>query len=95
MEKLILALETEYPLRSIIHSPDALSKVTKWAIELGQYEIVYCPRTSIKTQALVDFVAKFTLITQSTREIYMDESSSIHEANTGMVLQTSDNFIHA
>ncbi|KAM1375940.1 hypothetical protein ACFX14_037622 [Malus domestica] len=32
----------------------------KWALELGQYGLVFRPRTVIKAQALADFVAEFT-----------------------------------
>ena len=32
----------------------------KWAVELGQFDIKFQPRTAIKAQALADFVAEFT-----------------------------------
>ena len=32
----------------------------QWAIELSQFDIEYRPRTAIKAQAPVDFIAKFT-----------------------------------
>ncbi|KAM2908832.1 hypothetical protein COP2_048302 [Malus domestica] len=51
---------TQYPLRSILHGPDASQRVMKWALELGQYGLVFQPRTAIKAQALADFVAEFT-----------------------------------
>ncbi|XP_074356378.1 uncharacterized protein LOC141696089 [Apium graveolens] len=31
----------------------------KWAVELGQFDLEYCPRTAIKGQALADFVLEF------------------------------------
>ncbi|XP_074347266.1 uncharacterized protein LOC141686108 [Apium graveolens] len=31
----------------------------KWAIELGQFDLEYCPRTEIKGQALADFILEF------------------------------------
>ncbi|KAI5327728.1 hypothetical protein L3X38_027124 [Prunus dulcis] len=51
---------TDFPLRSILHSPDASQRLMKWAIELSQYDLLYRPKTSIKPQALADFVTKFT-----------------------------------
>ena len=30
-------------------------------IELGQFNVEYCPKTTIKARALADFIAKFTL----------------------------------
>ena len=50
---------TQYPLRSILHGPDASQRVMKWALELGQYGLVFRPRTAIKAQALADFIAEF------------------------------------
>ena len=34
--------------------------MVQWAIELSQFDVEYHPRTAIKAQALVDFIAKFT-----------------------------------
>ncbi|CAL2254933.1 unnamed protein product [Prunus armeniaca] len=51
---------TEFPLRSILHSPDASQRLMNWAIELSQYDLLYRPKTTIKAQSLVDFVVKFT-----------------------------------
>ncbi|KAI5323872.1 hypothetical protein L3X38_032945 [Prunus dulcis] len=51
---------TEFPLRSILHSPDASQRLMKWAIKLSQYDLLYWPKTTIKAQALADFVVEFT-----------------------------------
>ncbi|KAM1760275.1 hypothetical protein ACFX12_003165 [Malus domestica] len=51
---------TQYPLRSILHGPYASQRVMKCALELGQYGLVFRPRTAIKAQALIDFVVEFT-----------------------------------
>ena len=40
---------------------DVAWRVIQWAVELSQFDIEYRPRTAIKAQALVDFIAKFTL----------------------------------
>ncbi|CAL8168200.1 unnamed protein product [Prunus armeniaca] len=50
----------EFPLRSILHSPDASQRLMKWAIELSQYNLLYRSKTDIKSQALADFVVEFT-----------------------------------
>ena len=34
--------------------------MVQWAIELSQFDVEYHPRTTIKAQALVDFIVKFT-----------------------------------
>ncbi|CAA0816892.1 Unknown protein, partial [Striga hermonthica] len=41
---------TTYPLRQVLHRPDTSGRMIKWAIELGQFDIQYRPRTTIKAQ---------------------------------------------
>ena len=40
--------------------PEVAGRMIQWAIELSQFDIEYHPRTTIKAQALVDFIAEFT-----------------------------------
>jgi hypothetical protein len=47
---------------------EATKKIAKWAIELSTYDIVYKPRTSIKAQALSDFMAEWTETQTPPRE---------------------------
>ena len=42
--------------------PDAAGHMVQWAVELSQFDIKYRPRTTIKAQVLVDFIAEFTLL---------------------------------
>ncbi|KAM2576034.1 hypothetical protein TB2_007783 [Malus domestica] len=41
---------TQYPLQSILYGLDASQRVMKWALELGQYGLVFRPCTAIKAQ---------------------------------------------
>ena len=41
---------------------EAARRMVQWAIEFSQFDIVYHPRTTIKAQALADFIAEFTLL---------------------------------
>ena len=50
---------TSHPLRAIFQKPDLSGRLVKWAIELGQHDISYVPRTAIKSQVLADFTAEF------------------------------------
>ena len=43
------------PLGDIIQNREATGRIAKWAIELGPHGLKYVPRTTIKSQALVDF----------------------------------------
>ncbi|KAI5335029.1 hypothetical protein L3X38_025162 [Prunus dulcis] len=51
---------TDFPFRTILHSPDASQRLVKWAIKLSQYDLLNRPKTALKAQALADFVAEFT-----------------------------------
>ncbi|XP_028072155.1 uncharacterized protein LOC114274435 [Camellia sinensis] len=51
---------TEFPLKVLFEKADFTGRILKWAVELGQYDIRFRPRTAVKAQALADFVAKFT-----------------------------------
>ena len=54
----------DQPLQKAMGKPDAAGKMVQWAVELSQFDIDYSPRTMIKAQALVDFVAEFTMTDQ-------------------------------
>ena len=47
---------TTYPLKNILHKPELFSQLTKWAVELSEYDISFQPCTSINSQALADFI---------------------------------------
>ena len=48
------------PLGDVFNNKEASRRIGKWAIELSQFEISYVPRTTVKYQALADFVADWT-----------------------------------
>src|ERR1044072_9218938 len=50
------------PLADIVQNREATGRIAKWAIELGAYHIKYEPRTTIKSQALADFINDWTEI---------------------------------
>jgi hypothetical protein len=50
------------PLGEIIHNRDANGHIVKWSVELGEFEIEFCPRQVIKSQILVDFMSEWTEI---------------------------------
>ncbi|XP_030478051.1 uncharacterized protein LOC115695098 [Cannabis sativa] len=47
---------TNHLLRQVLQKPEASGRLLKWAMELSQFNIHYIPRTSIKGQALADFI---------------------------------------
>ena len=42
-------------------SPDAAGRMALWALELSEFDIQYRPHTTIKGQAVADFIVEFTL----------------------------------
>ncbi|XP_062173536.1 uncharacterized protein LOC133878998 [Alnus glutinosa] len=50
---------TEYPLKKVLQKPDLSGRLVNWAVELGQFDIEFHPRTAIKGQALADFFLEF------------------------------------
>jgi hypothetical protein len=50
------------PLGEIIRNRDANNCIIKWSVELGEFEIEFCPRQAIKSQILADFVSEWTEI---------------------------------
>jgi hypothetical protein len=53
-----ISVVTDYPLGDIRRNQDATGRISKWAVELGALTIDFKPRTSIKSQALVDFMGE-------------------------------------
>ena len=51
---------TDQPLRQVLAKPETSGRLLKWAVELGQFEITYHPRTTNKGQALADFIVECT-----------------------------------
>ena len=52
---------TNKPLRKAMSSPEVAGRMALWAVELSEFDIQYHPRTAVKGQVVVDFIAEFTL----------------------------------
>jgi hypothetical protein len=50
----------DHPLKKVLFKPDTSGCLVNWAVELGEFDIEYLPRTAIKGQAMADFLAEFT-----------------------------------
>jgi hypothetical protein len=61
-------VHTSLTLGEILNNREAIGTIAKWAIELSMYDIVYKPRTTIKAQALSDFVVEWTETQTPPRE---------------------------
>ena len=57
---------TSHLFRQVLQNPKLSGRIAKWAVELGEFNIKYIPRTAVKAQALADFVVEFTGAPEST-----------------------------
>jgi ribonuclease HI len=88
-----ISVVTDYPLSDILRKQDATGRISKWAVELGALNIDFKPRTAIKSQALVDFMAEWRdnqLPTPTERPehwvMYFDSSLKLEGAGAGVLL---------
>jgi hypothetical protein len=84
---------TDFPLADILHNQDATGRISKWAVELGALSIDFKPRTAIKSQALVDFMAEWRenqVLTPVDRPehwtMYFDGSLKLDGGGAGVLL---------
>ncbi|XP_070042763.1 uncharacterized protein [Nicotiana tomentosiformis] len=73
-----IVVVTTFPLWNILHKPELSGRLAKWAVEMSEFDIEYRPRTAIKSQVLVDFVAGFSpgLLPLATKEAVMVSEST-------------------
>jgi hypothetical protein len=51
---------SSFPLGEILHSRNTVGRIVKWSVELGEFDLEFCPRQAIKSQILADFVSEWT-----------------------------------
>ena len=75
-----------------MNSPKATRRMALWAIELSEFDMQYRPRTTIKGQAIANFIAEFTNeVGQRAKEvpqwnIHTDRSSNKQASGAGVIL---------
>ena len=55
-----IVVYTDMPLRQALHKPEKSGRLMYWAIDLGEYDIIYEPKSSLKGHAVTDFIAEVT-----------------------------------
>jgi ribonuclease HI len=55
-----IIVPSSQPLKDIMRNMEATGRIGKWAAELNEFSIDYVHRSSIQSQALVDFIADWT-----------------------------------
>jgi ribonuclease HI len=56
----MISVVTSYPLKAVLHNPNATGNIAKWTAELAEFELDFLPHHAIKSQVLADFMAYWT-----------------------------------
>ncbi|CAN1322438.1 Retrovirus-related Pol polyprotein from transposon opus [Linum perenne] len=89
---------TNLPIKTALRSMSVVGRMAKWAVELSEYDIHFQPRTTIKGQALADFVVGGCVSAEGKLdhywEVFVDGASSKNGAGTGIMLKTPPGVLH-
>ncbi|XP_072071625.1 uncharacterized protein [Arachis hypogaea] len=86
-------------LKTILSSPPVLQRpevelaghLTKWSIELSEFDIQFQPRSALKAQILADFISELTPDEHNKSwELHVDGASSRGESGAGIILREGD-----
>jgi ribonuclease HI len=84
---------SSFPLGEIIHNRDANGRIVKWSVDLGEFEIEFCPRQVIKSQILADFVSEWIEIQMPPPKVrpehwimYFDGALNLEGVGAGVFL---------
>ncbi|XP_071700327.1 uncharacterized protein [Rutidosis leptorrhynchoides] len=90
---------TDQPIRHLLYKPEISGRLTKWAIELGEHEISYCARSTIKGQVMADYLAEMAADMPAIDDpeqlpapplelwvLYTDGAASSEGAGAGLIL---------
>jgi ribonuclease HI len=87
-----IVVPSSFPLGEIIRNRDANGRIVKWSVELGEFDIKFCPRQAIKSQILADFISEWTEIQmpppKEWREhwiMYFDGALKLEGAGAGVL----------
>lgn len=102
-----IRMVTDQPLRRILHKPDLSGRMVNWTMKLRQFQLEFVPRTSIKAQALVDFIMECTFPASEPEDpatpgtvsnvieewtLFVDGSSTSDRSGAGIILISPDSF---
>jgi hypothetical protein len=83
---------SSFPLGEILRSRDTVGCIVKWSVELGEFDLEFCPRQAIKSQILANFVSEWTETQQPPPaeklehwKMYFDGSLNLEGAGVGVL----------
>ncbi|GKE24210.1 reverse transcriptase domain-containing protein [Tanacetum coccineum] len=96
-----ICVVTDQPIRQVLLKPENSRRIAKWAIELGEHEILYKPRSAVKGHILVDFLTESPTITDPQEKsiedkpgkntspawtLFTDGAASLEGSDVGIIL---------
>nr|GEY82887.1 reverse transcriptase domain-containing protein [Tanacetum cinerariifolium] len=95
-----IAVITDQPIKQVMSRSDTAGRLQKWSIMLGEHNITYRLRTSIKGQILADFLNEIpsnasqgASVAETQEEpwtLFTDGSSCVDESGVGLILTNPD-----
>ncbi|GKV28123.1 hypothetical protein SLEP1_g37209 [Rubroshorea leprosula] len=90
---------TDFPLRKILQKPELSGQLIGWSVELSEYDLKFQPRTTIKGQAVADFLVECAPVTVKEKApeylvwvLYVDGVANVDGSGAGAVLLGPDGF---
>ncbi|XP_016205400.1 uncharacterized protein LOC107645794 [Arachis ipaensis] len=89
-----IVVRTNQPLRQILTKPELAGRLTKWSIELSEFDIQFQPRSALKAQILADFISKLTQNEHNKSwELHVDGASSRGGNGAEIILKEGDKVV--
>ena len=87
-----IIVTTSFPLGDILRNKDTNGRIVKWAMELCPFSMDFQSRTTVKSQALADFIAEWTDLNAPPAPnifdhwlMFFDGSLNINDAGAGIL----------
>ncbi|GKV20136.1 hypothetical protein SLEP1_g30298 [Rubroshorea leprosula] len=94
-----IVVYTDLPWRKILQKPELSGRLIGWSVELSEYDLKFSPRTTIKGQAVADFLVECISATKEEKApehpvwvLYVDGATNIEGSGAGAVLLGPDGF---
>ncbi|GKV11870.1 hypothetical protein SLEP1_g23088 [Rubroshorea leprosula] len=94
-----IVVYTDLPLRKILQKPKLSGRLIGWSVELSEYDLKFQLRTTIKGQAMADFLVECisAIFEEKAPErpvwvLYVDGAANIEGSSAGAVLVGPDGF---
>ncbi|GKV25972.1 hypothetical protein SLEP1_g35342 [Rubroshorea leprosula] len=94
-----IVVYTDLPLRKILQKPELSGRLIEWSVELSEYDLKFQLRTTLKGQAVADFLVECVSATMKEKALehpvwvlYVDGAASVEGSGAEAVLLGPDGF---